>query len=136
MNIDVVKQKITPGKGFEQRIGMEFFSTPEPDTCGGRLTVDDRVMQPFGYLSGGATLALAETLAGMGSCALCPGMACVGMSISANHMRTATKGDVVTAIARILHQGTKTHVWTVEVTNQDGQLVSMATVTNMVMKIE
>ena len=41
-------------------LGMEFISTPEDDTCMARMKVDERNRQPFGYLSGGASLALAE----------------------------------------------------------------------------
>lgn len=50
---------------MSRTLGMEFISTPEPDTAMARMKVDDRNKQPFGFLSGGATLALAENLAGV-----------------------------------------------------------------------
>lgn len=132
MNIDIIKDCILRSDGFEATIGMEFISTPEPDTCLARLHVDKRNMQPFGYLSGGAILVLAETLAGLGSCALCPGCKCLGINVNANHMHSASEGETVTAEGRLLHKGAQTHVWRIDVKNEDGQLISTVNVTNFV----
>ena len=68
-------------------MGMEFLSTPESDTCMARMKVDENSRQPMGYLSGGASLALAETLAGAGSSALCPDKICVGINVSGTHVK-------------------------------------------------
>lgn len=135
MNIDAIKEIISQSNGFENNIGMEFISTPEQDSCMARMHVDKRNMQPFGFLSGGATLALAETLAGVGSTALCPGCICVGLNVNGNHIHTAHEGDTVTATARIIHQGHQTHVWQVEVRNEDTDtLISSISVTNFIMR--
>lgn len=132
MNVDKINQIIKSSNGFEQTVGMEFISTPEPDTCMGRIHVERKVMQPFGYLSGGAVLALAETLAGAGSVSLCPDCKCVGISVTANHVHSAAEGETVTALGHLVHKGTQTHVWRVDVTNEAGRLVSTVTVTNFV----
>ena len=132
MNIERIKEKMSPERGLEATLGMEFLSTPDDDTCMGRLHVDHRTTQPYGFLSGGATLALAETLAGVGSATLCPDAVCVGINVSGNHIRTATEGETVTATARIMHKGSKTHVWSVEVRNEEGKLICMVSVTNLV----
>ena len=134
MDIEAVKNIIDTSVGLERNLGMEFISTPEEDVCVGRMPVDDRNVQPFGYLSGGATLALAETLAGVGSVSLCPGVLCFGMNVHGNHVHGARRGDVVTARARIVHQGIQTHVWQVEIRNQDDLLISTVSVTNFIVR--
>lgn len=113
-------------------MGMEFISTPDADTCMARMRVDENSRQPMGYLSGGASLALAETLAGAGSCALCPDKICVGINVSGTHVKAVPQGETVTAIARIVHSGTTLHVWNVNITDTSGQLISTASVTNYV----
>ena len=79
MNVERIKDIIDSMPNLSTALGMEFISTPEVDTCMARMKVDERNRQPFGFLSGGASLALAENLAGVGSSALCPGCACVGI---------------------------------------------------------
>ena len=71
MDIEKLKSLVHRYDGLSNTLGMEFFSTPEPDTCKAKMKVDGRNTQPFGFLSGGASLALAENLAGVGSLALC-----------------------------------------------------------------
>ena len=112
---------------------MEFLSTPEPDTCQARMKVDERNRQVFGFLSGGATLALAENLSGVGSMALCPNKICVGINVSANHVKAVLEGDTVTATARILHKGRTLHVWHIEITNGAGELISAVDITNFIL---
>ena len=115
------------------KMGMVFHSTPEPDTCGASMRVDESSRQPMGYLSGGASLALAETLAGAGSAALCPDKVCVGIQVSGSHVRAVPDGDTVNALARIVHQGTTLHVWNVDLTDGCGRLISTAHVTNYIL---
>lgn len=113
---------------------MEFISTPEDDTCMARMKVDERNRQPFGFLSGGASLALAENVAGVGSSALCPGCACVGIEVSGSHVQAVSEGDTVTAYARLQHRGNTLHVWTVDIKNAAGELISSVRVTNYVIR--
>lgn len=113
-------------------MGMEFISTPDPDTCMARMKVDENSRQPMGYLSGGASLALAETLAGAGSSVLCPGKICVGINVSGTHVKAVPEGDTVTAMAHIVHTGNTLHVWNVDITDTSGELISTASVTNYI----
>ena len=119
--------------GLSKTLGIEFFSTPAPDTVGARLEVNPTNSQPFGFLSGGASLAMAENLAGVGSLALCPDKICVGINVSGNHVRSVLEGDTVTAIARIIYKGRTLHTWQVDLTNSEGKLISTVTVTNYIM---
>ncbi|WP_288287395.1 PaaI family thioesterase [uncultured Prevotella sp.] len=134
MNVDKIKAIIDSKPNLSTALGMEFISTPEGDTCMARMKVDERNRQPFGFLSGGASLALAENVAGVGSSALCPGCACVGIEVSGSHVKAVAEGDTVTAYARLLHQGTTLHVWNVDIKDTADDLISNVRVTNYVMK--
>ena len=134
MNVDKINEIIYQKPNLSTALGMEFLSTPEDDTCMARMKVDERNRQPFGFLSGGASLALAENVAGVGSSALCPGCACVGIEVSGSHVKAVSEGDTVTAHARMLHKGTTLHVWQVDVHDTSGDLISSVRVTNYVIK--
>ena len=133
MNIDGVKGLLEKDKGLSLTLGMEFFSTDDPNTCKATMRVDERNRQPFGFLSGGATLALAENLAGVGSLALCPDDISVGINVSGNHVKAVVEGDTVTATAHIMHKGRTLHQWLVEIRNTAGELVCSVQVTNYVL---
>jgi Cof subfamily protein (haloacid dehalogenase superfamily) len=99
------------------------------------MPVDQRTRQPFGILHGGATLALAETVAGLGSFILCqPDEMMVGMQISGNHMSSAHEGDTVRAVATVLHKGRSSHVWNVDVFTSTDKLISSIRVLNSILK--
>ena len=134
VNVDKINEIINANPNLSTALGMEFLSTPEDDTCLARMKVDERNRQPFGFLSGGASLALAENVAGVGSSALCPGCACVGIEVSGSHVKAVAEGDTVTAYAKMLHQGTTLHVWNVDIKDSAGDLISNVRVTNYIIK--
>ena len=134
MNIDRIKDIVESTPNLSTVLGMEFISTPEDDTCMARMKVDERNRQPFGFLSGGASLALAENVAGVGSSSLCPGCACVGIEVSGSHVKAVCEGDTVTAFARLAHRGSTLHVWNVEIRDTADDLISSVRVTNYVIK--
>ncbi|MDG5767353.1 PaaI family thioesterase [Balneolales bacterium ANBcel1] len=76
------------------------------------MPVGDATRQPFGFLHGGASVALAETTASLGSWMLIEpeSQKAVGLEINANHLRAVADGKVH-AEAAILHQGKRMHVW-------------------------
>lgn len=99
------------------------------------MPVDYRTRQPFGILHGGATLALAETVAGLGSMIICePDEIVVGMQVSGNHISSAHEGDTVRAVGTILHKGRSSHIWNVDVFTSTNKLVSSIRVVNSVIK--
>ncbi len=134
MDVTEIKKIIETTPNLSTALGMEFISTPEDDTCMARMRVDERNRQPFGFLSGGASLALAENVAGVASTALCPGCACVGIEVSGSHVKAVIEGDTVTAYARLLHKGGTLHVWNVDIKNSTDELISNVRVTNYVIK--
>jgi uncharacterized protein (TIGR00369 family) len=115
-------------------LGIQYTFASE-DRVEATMPVDERTRQPFGILHGGATLALAETVAGLGSLILCkPDEIMVGMQISGNHIASAHEGDTVRAIATILHKGRSSHVWNVDIFTSTDKLVSSIRVVNSVLK--
>lgn len=133
MDIEHIKDKLNRLPNLSTALGMEFISTPDPNTCMARMKVDERNRQPFGFLSGGASLALAENLAGVGSLTLCPGKISVGINVSGSHLIAVEEGDTVTATAYIIHKGRTLHQWQVEIRNTAGDLVCSVQVTNYVL---
>lgn len=115
-----------------ESLGIEYLEVGEGYVIG-QMPVDRRTIQPAGILSGGASLAFAETLGGLGSSLLVDNeqFHVVGAQLSANHIGMATHGKV-TGEARIVHQGKKTHVWNIDIKNEEGKLVSSARLTNMI----
>ena len=99
-----------------------------------KMPVNSRVHQPMGLLHGGATVALAESVGSAASLLFVnPEIQEVrGIEISANHLRSKREG-IVTGTARIVHLGRSLHLWEVRVTDENGKLISLCKITNMVM---
>lgn len=115
-------------------LGIQYTYASE-DRIEATMPVDKRTRQPFGVLHGGATLALAETVAGLGSMIICkPDETVVGMQVSGNHMSSAYEGDTVRAVGTIIHKGRSSHVWDVNVYTSTDKLVSSVRVVNSVIK--
>ncbi len=115
-------------------LGIQYTFVSE-DRVEATMPVDVRTRQPFGILHGGATLALAETVAGLGSMIFCnPDEIIVGIQVSGNHISSAHEGDTVRAVATALHKGRSSHVWNVDVFTSTDKLVSSIRVVNSVLK--
>ena len=110
------------------RLGIEFLEVGS-DFVRARVPVDGRTKQPMGILHGGVSVVLAETLGSCGAAFSAPlGTRSVGLDINANHLRSVTKGWV-TGVARPIHIGRTTHVWQVELVNDQGQLTCVSRLT-------
>jgi 1,4-dihydroxy-2-naphthoyl-CoA hydrolase len=107
-------------------LGIEFIEVGE-DYLVARMPVDDRTRQPVGVLHGGASVALAETLASWAATfTVDPSRGyCAGMEINANHLRPVTSGWV-TGVARPLALGRRAQVWEIRITDDDGRLVCVS----------
>ena len=115
-------------------LGIQFTYAAE-DRLEATMPVDYRTRQPFGILHGGATLALAETIAGLGSMILCkPDETMVGMQVSGNHVSSAHEGDTVRAVGTLIHKGRSSHVWNVDIFTSTDKLVSTVRVVNSIIK--
>jgi 1,4-dihydroxy-2-naphthoyl-CoA hydrolase len=118
-----------------EAIGIEITELTD-DSIKGRMPVDHRTVQPMKILHGGASVALAESLGSIGSHLIIDisKYACVGLDINANHLRPASSGYVY-AEARTIHIGKKTHVWSIEIKNEKGQMVCISRLTMAVIDI-
>ena len=115
-------------------LGIQYTYASE-DRVEATMPVDERTRQPFGILHGGATLALAETVAGLGSMILAkPDEMVVGMQVSGSHMSSAHEGDTVRAVGTIIHKGRSSHVWNVDIFTSTDKLVSSVRVINSILK--
>jgi len=99
------------------------------------MPVDARTRQPYGFLHGGASVALAETLGSVASSLVLDAdlFLCVGLEINANHIRVVRQG-VVTGTAAPLHLGSSTHVWEIKIHDEKGKLVCVSRLTVAVLK--
>jgi len=109
-------------------IGADFIRATMP--------VDGRTRQPYGLLHGGASVVLAETLGSTGAvmCVDRAGFLCVGQEINANHVRSARSGQV-TGTARPVHLGGRSHVWAIEIVNDQQDLVCVSRLTIAIVKV-
>ena len=113
-------------------LGIEFLEVGD-NFIRARAPVDTRTLQPAGILHGGISVVLAETLGSCGAAyAAEPGQRVVGLDINANHLRSASSGWV-TGIARPIHVGRSTHVWAIEISNEQGQLTCVSRLTMAVL---
>lgn len=115
-------------------LGIQFLEMEE-GYVRAQMPVDERTCQPFGILNGGASLALAEIVAGHGSIPLCsPGEMPCGIQVSANHLSMVPKGECVFATGKLVYRGRTTHLWNVDITNKEGKLISTARIVNQIVK--
>ena len=109
-------------------LGIEFIEVGD-DFIRARVPVDTRTRQPYGILHGGVSVVLAETLGSCGAAYAAPaGQRAVGLDINANHLKSASGGWVI-GTARPVHIGRSTHVWQIELANEQGQLTCVSRIT-------
>lgn len=115
-----------PSRGLADALGIALVEL-SPERVVATMPVDDRTRQPFGILHGGASVALAETVASLGAWRSIDRMrfAAVGIEINANHLRAKYDGEV-RAIATPVHRGRTTQVWTVEIRDETDRLVCVS----------
>jgi 1,4-dihydroxy-2-naphthoyl-CoA hydrolase len=107
------------------KIGDRFLEATMP--------VNSSVHQPYGYLHGGASMALAESVGSAASHIFAEkGTKVLGLEFSANHVKTIRTG-VVTARAEAVHLGRSTHLWQIRVSDENGNLISLCKITNIVL---
>lgn len=100
-----------------------------------KMSVEPKVHQPFGYLHGGASVALAETVASIGAyfSVIDRGGMAFGLEINANHLRPKQSG-IVTATATPLHQGRNTKVWEIRIQDEEHRDICISRCTLAIVK--
>ena len=115
-----------PTRGLADRLGIEIIELT-PTRVVAIMPVDDRTRQPFGILHGGASVALAETVASLGAVMNVDleKASAVGLEINANHLR-AKRDGVVRATATPFHVGRSTQVWDVRIVDEEERPVCVS----------
>jgi 1,4-dihydroxy-2-naphthoyl-CoA hydrolase len=110
-------------------LGIECTEIGENFLCG-RMPVDQRTKQPYGFLHGGASAVLAETLGSIASscCIDLVQQSCVGLEINANHIKSVSEGYVY-GKATLIHLGKRTHIWDIRIENEKKELVCISRIT-------
>ncbi len=113
-------------RGLAFALGIEMVELSRERVVA-TMPVDDRTRQPFGLLHGGASIALAETVASFGATIHIDRerFAAVGLEINGNHVRAKTDGTV-RAIAVPIHVGRSTQVWSIEIVDEENRLVCVS----------
>jgi 1,4-dihydroxy-2-naphthoyl-CoA hydrolase len=117
-----------------EHVGISIVEIGD-DFLKGAMPVDHRTIQPMGILHGGASVVLAETLGSIAANLVVNDQKkyCVGLDINANHIRAAKSG-IVTGIAKALHIGTSTQVWSIEITDDAGRMICISRITMAVLE--
>ncbi|WP_185865872.1 hotdog fold thioesterase [Blattabacterium cuenoti] len=125
----------------EMRIQFIFLST-ELDFLIAKMPINNKILQPFGFLHGGATITLAESV----GCSLSfinlknatknaekNNFNVFNIEIAANHILCIKKG-ILLAKAKIFHKGKTLHVIKIDVYNEKKNLISFCKMTNIIIK--
>lgn len=116
-------------------IGMRVTHA-EPRRMVGEITLRDDLLQPYGYLHGGALMTLMDSLGGMASSLnLAPGQGFLTVEFKINFLRSLKSGRVI-AEASAVHIGRRTHVWQVVARDEQGRQLGLATLTQLVLEQE
>lgn len=132
--LDFINSKLN--NNMTQHLGIEYTEIGE-NYISGKMPVNEKTKQPMGLLHGGASVVLAESLGSIASnfCVDNNIEACVGLEVNANHLRSVREGYVY-GTATAVHIGRKTHLWDIEITNENKKLVCKSRLTVAVVKKE
>jgi 1,4-dihydroxy-2-naphthoyl-CoA hydrolase len=110
-------------------IGKDFLRLTMP--------VNNKNKQPYGFLHGGASCVMAETIGSVASALVIDreNFYCVGIEINANHLRSVTQG-VVTAQCHPLHLGKSTHVWDIKLYDEREKMFCVSRLTVAILPVK
>lgn len=121
-----------------EALGIRFIPTAD-DIAVAEMPISPSTKQYMGILHGGASLTLAETIAGVGSLHLIDydeAYAVCGTEVSGSHVAMSAKEGRVYGKARLVHAGKSTHVWNVDIVDEYGKILSAERVTNRIIRLQ
>ncbi len=114
-----------PDAGVGRLLGIQMQEA-SADRVVATMEVTPDHHQPFGYLHGGVSVVLAESVASVGGYLRAPeGKAAMGLEINANHVRSVKEGKL-TAVGEPLHTGRSTQVWQIEIRDERERLICIS----------
>lgn len=120
-------------KSMVAHLGIEFYEGDNGDICA-KMPVDERTRQPHGFLHGGATIALAETLASVvSSLKAGEGNPVFGYHVDASLLSSVREG-YVHAVAHFVHEGRSSYLLDITIKSESGETVALCRVTVKVVK--
>lgn len=134
--LERVKREMLP---FAEVLGIEFVEAG-PDRIVAELTVREELCTRPAVLHGGAVMAFADTLGGVGTMLNLPGYGTEGgagtttIESKTNFIAAAPVGTRVRAEATPLHRGRRTMVWQTRISNAEGRLLALVTQTQLVLE--
>jgi len=109
-----------------QKMGLEWIETSATKVVA-RVPVEGNT-QPYGLFHGGASAALAETIASVGAWLADQTKITMGIEIKVNHLRPGRSGWI-TGTGIPLHAGRTIQMWEIRMTDDDGKLTAFGTCT-------
>ncbi|MFA9290612.1 MAG: PaaI family thioesterase [Solirubrobacteraceae bacterium] len=120
---------------FQKTLGLTFTSLNLDElTCEADFIVKKELSQPMGLINGGASAGVMETV-GSALTSLFVNFSVeynLGLSLNVSHIKSAKIGEKLTAYAKIIHKGRKTHIIKIDIKNIENKLISTGTLTNMI----
>lgn len=118
---------------FAVFLGLIVVSTG-PTRVDAELHVRPELVNRNGVLHGGAIMALADVLGGLGTfSAIRADQTTTTVESKTNFFRPLPPGENVRAISEPLHQGARTQVWQTRILRADGKLAAQVIQTQMVL---
>ena len=107
---------------IDDHLGIRYTEVGD-DYIVGTMPADERTLQPYGMVHGGANVVLAESLGSLAGAHVIDFSKnrCLGQEVSATHLRPVSSG-LVTGTARPIHLGKRSHVWEIRLKNDQGKL--------------
>jgi 1,4-dihydroxy-2-naphthoyl-CoA hydrolase len=132
LTLEKIKDHSIKGQ-LPENFGIDIVEVGENYIIGS-LTVDERHLRPGNIMNGGVSLVLIETIGSFSSQLFLnqEKQNAFGIQVSANHISVARPGDQLTAKSSPIHIGKTTHIWDVNITNQNGKLISNGKITMLV----
>lgn len=134
--IDIDSVNNFSNKTLTSHLGIKLTSFGD-DYLEAIMPVDERTIQPYKLLHGGASCVLAESLGSIAAnfCIDTKDFMAVGQHIEATHLRSVTKG-FVKGRARAIHIGKSSQVWNIEIFNDEGKIVCDSKIIMAIVKIK
>ena len=99
----------------------------EKDRVVATMPIGPHHLQQVGYLHGGISITLAESIASLGTVLNIDAskQMAFGLEINANHLRPKRDGQL-TGVATPIHRGRTTQVWDVQITDENDKLICVS----------
>ena len=119
---------------IDNYLGIEIIDIGD-NFLSGKIPVNSNTAQPFGIIHGGANIVLAESLGSIASAHVINSETeiCFGQEVNASHVRPVSSG-FVTGTASPIHLGKRSHIWQIELKNDENKLSCFVKLTMAIKK--